>query len=338
MFENISSKIWREAIAPYQKPILSRSVWQLVNSFVPYFILWGLMIWSLSVSYWLTLALMVVAAGFVTRIFIIFHDCGHGAFFKSQRAAAIVGFVAGVLTFTPYEQWRRNHAIHHATAGDLDRRGIGDIYTMTVDEYLSAPWIKRLGYRLLRNPLVILGLAPLWVFIIAPRFAKRSDGVREKWSVVWTNLALLAIFSVASLTIGWKAYVMIQLPLMWGVGAVGIWLFYVQHQFPGVYWARHEQWDYFKSAVQGASFYKLPKLLQWFTGNIGFHHIHHLGPRIPNYLLESCQKNVALFQNVRPLSLWASFKCLSLRLWDEQSQQLITFKMLRQMQLAKARA
>jgi acyl-lipid omega-6 desaturase (Delta-12 desaturase) len=337
MPEKISSKIWREAIAPYQQPVLSRSVRQIINSFVPYFILWGLMIWSLSVSYWLTLVFMVVAAGFAMRIFIIFHDCGHGAFFKSQRAASIVGFVAGVLTFTPYEQWRRNHAIHHATAGDLDRRGIGDIYTMTVDEYLTAPWIKRLGYRLLRNPVVMLGLAPLWVFIIAPRFAKRSDGKREKWSVVWTNLTLLTIFIVASLTIGWKAYVMIQLPLMWGIGAVGIWLFYVQHQFPGVYWARHEQWDYFRSAVDGASFYKLPRLLQWFSGNIGFHHIHHLGPRIPNYMLESCQKNVALFQDVKPLTLRGSYKCLSLRLWDEQSQQLISFKMLKQLQLAKAR-
>jgi omega-6 fatty acid desaturase (delta-12 desaturase) len=329
MPDSISPKIWREAIAPYQKPMAYRSLWQIINSFVPYFIVWGLMIWSLSVSYLLTLALMVVAAGFAMRIFIIFHDCGHGAFFKSQRAAAIVGFVAGVLTFTPYEQWRRNHAIHHATAGDLDRRGIGDVYTMTVAEYLAAPWFKRLGYRLLRNPLILLGFAPIYIFLIAPRFAKRSDGPREKWSVVWTNLALLGIFSLASLTIGWKAYVMIQLPLMWLVGAVGIWMFYVQHQFPGVYWARHEQWDYYKSAVQGASFYKLPRLLQWFSGNIGFHHIHHLGPRIPNYLLESCQKNVALFRDVRPLTLWGSFKCLTLNLWDEQSQRLISFGQLK---------
>jgi omega-6 fatty acid desaturase (delta-12 desaturase) len=332
MSNAISNKTWREAIAPYQKPILSRSVRQVINSFVPYFILWGLMIWSLSISYLLTLALMVVAAGFAVRIFIIFHDCGHGSFFKSQRAASIVGFIAGVIAFTAYESWRRGHAIHHATSGDLDRRGGGDVYTMTVDEYLAAPWIKRLAYRLMRNPLVMFGLGPLWVFLVLPRFFHPGDGRREKWSIVWTNVALLGIFILASLTIGWKAYVMIQLPLLWMSGAAGIWLFYVQHQFPGMYWARHGQWDYFQSAIRGASYYKLPHLLQWFTGNIGFHHIHHLGPRIPNYLLESCHKNIAFLGEVKPLTLWESFKCTSLHLWDEQRQQLISFKMLEQLQ------
>lgn len=331
MDAQLTNKTWREAIAPYQKPILWRSIWQVVDSFVPYFILWGLMIWSLAAGSWLTLPLLLLAVGFMMRIFIIFHDCGHGSFFKSQRAAAIVGFVAGVLTLTPYQQWRRNHAIHHATAGDLDRRGVGDVYTMTVAEYLSASKLKQLGYRLVRHPLFLLTVAPLFVFFISPRFWKPSDGPREKWSVVWTNLALVGIFLLASVTIGWKTYVILQVAVMWLGGAIGIWLFYVQHQFPGVYWARHEQWDYVSSAVKGASFYRLPRLLQWFTGNIGFHHIHHLGPRIPNYLLETCQKNVALFQDVRPLTLLGSLKCLSLNLWDEEHHQLISFRALKQL-------
>jgi omega-6 fatty acid desaturase (delta-12 desaturase) len=310
-----------------------RSVWQIINSLVPYLVLISLMYWSLSVSYWLTLLLAIPAAGFMVRLFIIHHDCGHGSFFKSASANTFVGYLTGILTFTPYEQWRRDHAIHHATAGDLDRRGVGDVPTMTVGEYRSAPLWKRAGYFLIRNPLVLFGIGQIFIFILSHRFWSPTAGKREKLSVVYTNLALLGIVLLADLTIGWKAYLLIQLPILWLGGAVGEWLFYVQHQFPGMYWARHKEWDYYRSAIEGASFYKLPRLLQWFTGNIGFHHIHHLSPRIPNYWLEKCHRENPIFSNVKPLTLLSSFQCMTLNLWDEERRKLVSFWSLRRLAL-----
>ena len=276
---------WRKAIAPYQKSDARKSIGQLANSILPYLALWGLMIWSLDISYWLTLLLAIPAAGFLMRIFIIFHDCGHGSFFKSTRTNAIVGFITGTLVFTPYERWRHDHAVHHATAGNLDRRGVGDVPTWTLAEFQAAPRWKQLLYRFIRNPIVLFVLSPIPLFVISYRFFNPKDGGREKLSVIYTDLALLGILLLAHFTIGLKAYLLIQIPVMWIAGSVGEWLFYVQHQFPGVYWTRQGEWDYMTSAVRGASYYKLPKVLQWFSGNIGFHHIHHLGPKIPNYNL-----------------------------------------------------
>ena len=313
---------WSEQVAPHRAPVRRRSIWQLTNSLIPYLALWGLMIWTLPISYWITLALAVVAAGFLVRTFIIFHDCGHGSFFQSRRANRLTEFVTGVLTFTPYRQWRYRHALHHATSGDLDRRDTGDVWTLTVREYLAASRWKRLAYRLVRNPLVLFLLAPLYLFLIHYRFPSRAAGRRERMGVHWTNGALLAILVLMSLTIGIKAYLLIQLPMILIASAAGVWLFYVQHQFEGVQWERRADWDFTEAALRGSSFYKLPRVLQWFTGNIGFHHIHHLSPAIPNYNLERCYREIPMFRQVKPLTLWGSMKSLSLRLWDEQQKKM----------------
>ena len=320
---------WKQAVADHREPTLRNSVWQLVNSVIPYLALWGVMIWTLNISYWITLALAVVAAGFLVRIFIIFHDCGHGSFFNSRRANRLTEFVTGVLTFTPYRQWRYKHALHHATSGDLDRRGAGEIWTLTIREYLEASRWKRFSYRLARNPFVLFGLAPFYVFLVEQRFPSRAVGRRERRGVYWTNCALLAIVTLMSLTIGIKAYVLIQLPVIMLAATAGVWLFYVQHQFEDVQWKRRDEWDYAEAALRGSSYYDLPRILQWFTGNIGFHHIHHLSPAIPNYNLERCHRENPMFQQVKSVTLWSSMKSFSFRLWDEPRQKLVGFGRLR---------
>lgn len=328
MNQNSIEKVWRSAIKQYQNPDVRRSVWQLINSIGPYLILWVLMVLSLKVGYWLTLLLAIPAAGFLVRIFIIFHDCGHGSFFKSRQANTIFGYITGILVFTPYHLWRHNHAVHHATAGNLDRRGVGDVWTMTLEEYKNAPWWKRVAYRFYRYPFFMFIVGPLIVFLVNQRFAGKSANKRDRQSVYITNAVLLAILVTAHFTIGLKAYVMVQLPAIWMATIAGVWLFYVQHQFEDVYWDRHENWDFVKAAIKGSSFYKLPKLLQWFTGNIGFHHIHHLSPKIPNYLLERCHWDNPIFQ-VKPLTIWTSLKSLTTHLWDEKRRKLVGFRQLK---------
>ena len=329
---------WKQAIIRRQRPVLRSSVWQIVNTLVPYLALWGLMVWSLSLSYWLTLALAVVAAGFLTRIFIIFHDCTHGSFLGSLPANRILGFVTGVLTFTPYDQWRHKHSLHHAAAGDLDGRGTGDIWTLTVQEYMAASRWKRFSYRLVRNPLVLFVVAPLYLFLIHHRFPSLAGGKRERRSVYLTNGALLGIVVLMSQTIGIKAYLLIQAPVIVLAGMAGIWLFYVQHQFEGVYWERRRDWDFMEAALRGSSFYKLPRVLQWFSGNIGFHHIHHLSPAIPNYSLEKCHAENPVFQKVQAVTLWSSIKSLPLRLWDERRKKLVAFGQLKTIRRSVARS
>lgn len=324
-----NSLAWKEIVARYRQPSFWRSVWQIVDTLVPYAALWYLMCRSLSVSYWITLPLVVLAAGFLVRVFIIHHDCGHGSFFKSQKANDIWGFITGVLTFTPYYLWRWTHAIHHAASGDLDRRGSGDVWTLTVKEYLQASRWKRFAYRLVRNPVVLFVIAPLFLFVVMYRFAPARASKRERHSVYWTNLGVLGMATALSLIFGVKAYLLIQLAVIAVSGSAGVWLFYVQHQFEGVDWQRHGHWDYTTAALEGSSFYKLPKVLQWFSGNIGFHHIHHLSPRIPNYNLEKCHKAEPLFQNVPAVTLLASFKSFTFRLWDEQGHKLVGFGHLR---------
>jgi omega-6 fatty acid desaturase (delta-12 desaturase) len=317
---------WKALVAKYQKPSLHRGLRQVLNTLVPYLGLWVLMYLSLPISYWLTGLLTVLAAAFMVRVFVLFHDCGHGSFFKSQRANNVLGFITGVLTFTPYLHWRWEHAIHHATSGDLDRRGTGDVWTLTVQEYLEASRCKRLAYRLARNPLVLFLIGPLFLFFIQYRFVSPKAGLRERNSVYWTNLALLCWGGVLSFFLGLKTYLLLQFVQVAIAGAGGVWLFYVQHQFEGVYWERGTDWDYCTAALKGSSFYKLPKILQWFSGNIGYHHIHHLSPRIPNYNLEKCHRAEPLFQTVKPVTLFASFKSLTFRLWDEQRRKLVSFR------------
>ncbi|MCA9729406.1 MAG: fatty acid desaturase [Candidatus Eisenbacteria bacterium] len=319
---------WRQVVKKFERPHHGRAIWQIINSFGPYFILWALMVWSFSISYWLTLALMVPAVGFLIRIFIIFHDCCHGSFFRSARANEVVGTVGGLLTFTPYRYWRFTHAVHHATAGNLDYRGVGDVWTMTLAEYEAASFWTRLGFRLYRNPIVMFGLAPFYMFFIHNRFAIPRYGWRRQLSVQQTNLLLLGVLLVAARTIGLERYLLIQVPLMMLAGALGIWLFYVQHQFDGVYWERDKEWSYLETALQGSSFYKLPRVLQFFTGNIGFHHVHHLSPRIPNYYLEPCHQSDELFRNVTPLRVRESLRCLRYRVWDEKRRKLVGLRPL----------
>jgi omega-6 fatty acid desaturase (delta-12 desaturase) len=318
---------WRQAVAGYQQSETRQSVWQIINSIGPYLILWYLAYRSLEISYALTLVFAVVAGLFAMRIFIIFHDCGHGSFFKSQKANDITGIIAGIITFTPYYAWRHSHAVHHATAGDLDRRGVGDVWTLTYDEYHAMTFWKRMGYRLYRNPFIIFVVAPTLDFVLFQRIPIMNAAAkpREKRSVHFTNLVLLIIAVVLSLLIGFKAYLLIQLPVIAVASSLGVWLFYVQHQYENVYWERHENWDFATAALFGSSFYKLPKILQWFTGNIGFHHIHHLSPRIPNYRLEACHKANPLFEQIEPLTLKSSLKSLRIRLWDENRHKVMGY-------------
>lgn len=329
---------WKEIVARYQKSSVRRATWQIVNTLVPYTALWYLMYLSLRVSWWLVIPLAVLAGAFVVRIFIIFHDCGHSSYFKSRRANDIWGFITGVLTFSPYHHWRWEHAIHHSSSGDLDRRGTGDVWTLTVQEYLESSRWKKFAYRLARNPIVLFVLAPVTLFLVLHRVPKRRAPLRERLSVYFTNLALLFIAGGLSWVFGFKNYVIIQLTVLVVAGSAGVWLFYVQHQFEGVYWERSENWDYAEAALKGSSFYKLPKVLQWFSGNIGFHHIHHLSPRIPNYHLEKCHDAEPLFQTVKPITLLESFKSFTFRLWDEQKRKLVGYGHLRTVRLEQKKA
>lgn len=318
---------WQKIIERYAHPDLPRSIWQVVNTLIPFFALFYLAMRSVEISFWLTVPLTVLTAGFMVRAFIIFHDCGHGSFFASQRWNDRLGILTGLLAFTPYYRWKHEHAIHHATSGDLDRRGVGDVYTMTLQEYLDSPWWKQLGYRVMRNPLSLFLIGPLLVFVIGERIPP-AKGKREIASVWWTNLALTVIVTIMGLTFGWKAYLITQLLVLFFGTSAGIWLFYVQHNYEGVYWERHKQWDYFTASMQGSSFYKLPALLQWFSGNIGFHHIHHLGSKIPNYNLPRAYKENAIF-HVKPLTLLSSLKCLQWRVYDEANRRLAGWNALK---------
>jgi acyl-lipid omega-6 desaturase (Delta-12 desaturase) len=312
----------------YREPSNARALWQLLNTLIPYGLVWVLMSITINFSYWVTLPLALLAAGLLVRLFIIFHDCGHGSFFKSQRGNAALGFMTGVLTFTPYLHWRWQHGIHHGTAGDLDRRGSGDVWTLTVCEYLQSSRSQRLLYRLARNPLLLFLVAPIFYFVIAQRLPSATAPDRERRSVWITNAAILMAGLIAVQVLGWRAYLLIQSTVLVLAGAAGTWLFYVQHQFDGVYWERSAAWDYTAAALQGSSYYKLPAILRWFSGNIGFHHIHHLNPRIPNYYLRECHDAGPAFRLVKPLTLLSSLKCLSFRLWDEGRKQLVGYPQL----------
>lgn len=327
---NVSRSALFKALSTYQEPNLRKAIWQLINTVVPYVVVWVAMVILLNrgYSYWLVLPLILVASALLVRIFIFFHDCCHGSFFASRGANRILGYVTGILTFTAYDEWRHSHARHHATVADLDRRGEGDVWMMTVDEYQDAPLLKRLAYRFYRTPVVTFGLGSAFMFLIMHRFASKGAAKLERLSVVFTNLAIAAVIVLAGLTIGLRTYVLIQLPVMLIAGAVGVWLFYVQHQFEGVYWARHETWDPMRAAMEGSSYYKLPKVLQWITGNIGFHHIHHIRPRIPNYNLPASYDAIPFLRTVDPVTIRRSLKALRMNLYDEERQRMVSFRVL----------
>jgi acyl-lipid omega-6 desaturase (Delta-12 desaturase) len=324
-----SETSWIKIVSKYNHPNPVKSWLQFsINLFV-FSILWFLMFESLSLSYWITLGLSLPAAGMLVRLFIIYHDCTHGSFFKSRRLRNFIGLLIGVLTFTPYFSWSHNHIIHHETAGNLDKRGIGDVWTLTVDEYRASTLWNKIVYRFYRNPITMFLVGPLYVFLIGNRFTKKGMDKTARMGVYITNAGLLVFAVGMSLLIGVKAYLMIQLPVIYISGILGFWLFYVQHQFDPSYWTRSDTWDYKRVAMEGSSFYKLPRILQFFTGNIGYHHIHHLSPLIPNYNLAKCHRENPMFHKIKPLTFWQSFRAMSFRVWNEETREMISFRKMK---------
>jgi acyl-lipid omega-6 desaturase (Delta-12 desaturase) len=323
--EALGQSFWRERLAPYAEPRLGRGALDLATSVLPYLALTAAAYVLLPLSYLFALVFVVPAAGFLVRTFIVFHDCTHGSFLPNRTANRWVGVVCGLLVLTPFYIWRHEHAVHHATAGDLDHRGKGDVGTLTVAEYLGRSWSRRLEYRLLRNPFVMLGVGPIWAMMFKPRLVPAWARRRFGRTIVATNLAIFAVLGALGVLVGWKALLLVQLPPALLAGAVGIWLFYVQHQFEDVYWERHDGWSYPASALRGSSYLKLPKVLQFFTGNIGLHHVHHLSPRIPNYNLQRAHDENPVFHGVPTLTVWDGVRALRLKLFDEERGRLVSF-------------
>lgn len=331
MSQQQNQKNLRKQIIPYEKSNLKASVWQMINTFVPFIILWILAYKSLSTSIFLTLIFDLAAALFLIRIFIIFHDCCHQSFFKNKTANKILGTITGIVTLFPFSQWKHSHSIHHATSSNLDKRGVGDMWVLTVEEYISASVWTKLAYRLYRNPLIMFGFGPIYIVLIANRFNAKNAKLKERLNTYITNIAIVGISALFCWQIGWENFLIIQGPIFFVSAALGIWLFYVQHQFEDTYFEEDENWDYVKAAVEGSSFYKLPKLLQWLTGNIGYHHVHHLSPRVPNYHLEDVHNNTLPLQNVPTITLKTSLSSLKFRLWDQENKKFISFKELKAM-------
>ena len=315
----------RKFVAPFEKADVKASVRQLVNTIPPFILAWFLAYQALDVSIWLTIALSVVAAAFVIRTFIIFHDCTHGSFFKNKKANAIVGTITGIMTLFAYEKWKREHSIHHASSGNLDKRGVGDIWVMTIEEYVEASKWERFKYRMYRNPLVMFGFGPLFLVLISSRFNRKDARKKERNNTYLINISLVVIYTLLILAIGWQAFVIVQGTTMFVAGAFGIWLFYVQHTFEDSYFEDENEWDYVKAAVEGSSYYQLPKVLQWVTGNIGFHHVHHLSPRVPNYNLEKAHESSPPLQQETTIDLKSSLKSLRYKLYDAQNKTFVTF-------------
>lgn len=316
-------------MAPYEKAAIKTSIFQMINTFVPFFLLWFLAYQSLEISYVLTFFLAVIAAGFLVRIFIIFHDCCHYSFFKNRRANDILGTITGVMTLFPYRQWQHDHSVHHATSSNLDKRGTGDIWMLTVEEYLEASTITKIKYRLYRNPFVMFVLGPIYKFLIENRFNRKGARKKERINTYITNGLIITLVVLLGFLLGWQSFLFIQGTIFMVSGAAGIWLFYVQHTFEDSYFEEDVHWEYVRAAVEGSSFYKLPKPLQWVTGNIGYHHVHHLSPRIPNYKLEEAHENTPPLQNVPTVTLSTSIESLKFHLWDEDQKNFVGFRELK---------
>jgi omega-6 fatty acid desaturase (delta-12 desaturase) len=316
---------WREALEPYAQPRLGRSLVDLATSVLPYLALTAAMYWALGVSYLLALAIAIPASGFLMRTFILFHDCSHGSFLPSRKANLWLGTALGLFVYSPFLRWRHDHAIHHATSGDLERRGGGDVRTLTVAEYLAMAPRAQLGYRIFRNPLVMFSIGPIVALVVGPRLIARSARPRMRRSVIGTNIALALIVGGLCWVIGWRDYLLLQTPTVLLAGSTGIWLFYVQHQFEDAYWESGEGWSYADAALRGSSYLKLPKLLQFFSGNIGLHHVHHLSARIPNYNLQRAHDENPIFHDVPILTLQDGLRAVRLKLWDEERGRMVTF-------------
>lgn len=325
---------WSGRLAPYRGSDLTKSVWQLASTALLFAVMWELMYVSLGLTYWVTLLLAVPEAFLLVRLFIIQHDCGHGSFFRSARAADVVGSILGVFTMTPYHYWKRAHALHHATSGNLEKRGFGDISTLTVNEYLCRGRAGRFKYRVYRHPLVLFGIGAVLQFFVfhrLPTIAPR-EWRRERRSVLLTNLALAGFVVAMSVLVGLKAFLLVHLPITMMSCSIGVWLFYVQHQFEPTYWEHDANWAFDAAALEGSSYYELPSVLRWLTGNIGLHHIHHLNAGIPNYRLQRVLKECPELRRVTRITLWQSIRCVSLTLWDERSRTLIPFSRATELQ------
>ena len=319
---------WSRKLAPYREPKTVRSLFEILVTAAPLAAIWGLAWVAHSHGmWWAALLLTVPAAGFLVRLFMIQHDCGHGAFFREKQANEWVGRVIGVLTLTPYDYWRQTHAIHHATSGNLDRRWLGAVETLTVEEYRALPPLKRLGYRLYRNPAVMFGVGPAYMFILQHRLPVGLMKERGAWvSVFGTNLAVAAIAFALIYFGGALPFLMVHLPVLLLAASIGVWLFYVQHQFDGAFWARNENWTLHEASLKGSSHYHLPPVLRWFTANIGVHHVHHVGSKIPYYRLPQVLKDHPELDEMSRIGLWDSFKAVRLALWDEAKARLVSFR------------
>jgi acyl-lipid omega-6 desaturase (Delta-12 desaturase) len=316
---------WREDLAPYAQAHLGRSLRELATSVVPYLALSALMYECLSISYLLALAIAIPTAGFLVRTFILFHDCTHGSLMRTKRANAWLGTVLGLFVYAPFLRWRHDHAIHHAPSGDLDRRGGGDVRTLTVAECHELAPRARLGYRLFRNPLVMFGIGPIVALLVGPRLVAKGARPRMRRSVIGTNVALAVFVGLLCWLVGWEDFLLVQAPTLMLAGSAGIWLFYVQHQFEDAYWQESGDWSYADAALQGSSYLKLPKVLQFFSGNIGLHHVHHLNARIPNYNLQRAHDENAIFHGVPTLSFMDGMRAVHLKLWDERTGRMVSF-------------
>ncbi len=324
---------WRKLLAAYQKPDLSRSVLEIVCTVIPLAVFWGAALWfSLTNKAWAALLCCVPASVFLVRMFLIQHDCGHQSFFRSSFLNNWVGRLIGVITFTPYDVWRRTHAIHHASSGNLDRRGLGAIDTLTVEEYSALSPFRRFGYRLYRHPLVIFILGPAFVFFFDHRVPSgiMKEGWRPWLSAMGTNVAIAALTVAMVFFVGWKPILFVIIPSVFLASALGVWLFYVQHQFEEVLWFRNKDWNHTSGALYGSSYYELPKPLAWLTGHIGIHHVHHAASRIPFYRLPQVLKDYPQLKSINKLTLKESFRCIKLALWDEDGQKMISFRQLKQ--------
>ena len=322
---------WNSLLAPYKKPSAFRSLLQLITTAALFVAVWWTAKLTLDISYWLTLLVSIVGGALMVRLFVFFHDCVHGSFFKWPVANRWIGRLLGVLTLTPFHFWRRNHILHHATSGNLDRRGFGDVDTLTVREYLARSRLGRLAYRISRSPLGLFVIGPPYLFLLKHRLpiGMPLSWKREWASIAWNNLALAAVIVAMSFAVGFGTFIKIQAPIFLVSTISGIWLFYVQHQFGDAYWQRDGRWDFASACLSGSSYLDLPHPLRWATANIGVHHVHHLCSSIPNYRLVKCMKEVKELPQPRRLTLWQSFRCFRLSLWDEREQRLVGFARLR---------
>ena len=318
-------------LAPYQGADFRRSTLQLFVTAGGFFALWYTMLLSLEISYGLTLLLTLPTSGFLVRLFMIQHDCGHGSFFRSRRASSWVGHWIGVLTLLPYDYWRRTHAHHHAHSGDLDLRGFGDVDTLTVEEYLERPPSGRLAYHIYRSPLVLFGIGTLWHFVLKQRYPREVPrSWKRAWRSIWlTNLSIAGVVGVVVAVIGWERLLLVHVPILVLSCSVGTWLFFVQHQFEDTYWERKPDWDFYDAALKGSSHLVLPAPFRWMTASIGLHHVHHLSPRIPNYRLQQCLEAHPELQVATKVTIGGSWALTRLHLWDAEAGRLIGFRELR---------